>query len=362
MKSIRRVDRVLLIATIFMLSAVFGAMSAEKALVNTYAEGENGVYEEQEEHFVTFFDDGAKLIVKTNARTVSEALEKAGYEVGAGDIVEPGLDTKIDMNNFFINIHRARPALVKMGVMEKYVMTASYDPKTIVESAGVTVYDGDEINVLDNTNFLETGIATIYELKRNGGRNVTVETEIPFNERTEKDYNLAPGQREVKQLGEVGLKSAVYEVFYKDGVEVSRNLISEAVVREPVDKVIAVGANAIQGKPLTAAMGANVYTVTKADGSKVDRKETYYDLPMGVVMQNAARMCGVAASYSVREDGVKIDADGYVLVAANLAKYPRCSTVETSLGPGKVYDTGGFAAVNSEQFDLATDWTNRDGR
>lgn len=28
----------------------------------------------------------------------------------------------------------------------------------------------------------------------------------------------------------------------------------------------------------------------------------------------------------------------------------------------KVYDTGGFAANNPEQFDIATDWSNRNGR
>ena len=33
-----------------------------------------------------------------------------------------------------------------------------------------------------------------------------------------------------------------------------------------------------------------------------------------------------------------------------------------SAGAGKVYDTGGFAASNPEQFDLATDWSNHDGR
>ena len=70
--------------------------------------------------------------------------------------------------------------------------------------------------------------------------------------------------------------------------------------------------------------------------------------------------CG-GGGYSVRADGVKVDKDGYVLVAANLSRYPRCSIVETSLGTGKVYDTGGFAANNPEQFDLATDWSNHDG-
>ncbi len=94
----------------------------------------------------------------------------------------------------------------------------------------------------------------------------------------------------------------------------------------------------------------------------MERKETYYDLPMSGVMALVSGTCGVSNYYTVRADGAKMDADGYVLVAANLSRYPRCSVVETSLGPGKVYDTGGFAASNPEQFDLATDWTNRDGR
>jgi hypothetical protein len=79
---------------------------------------------------------------------------------------------------------------------------------------------------------------------------------------------------------------------------------------------------------------------------------------MSVVMRN----CGQGGYYTVRADGAKIDRDGFVIIAANLSRYPRCSEVDTSLGRGKVYDTGGFAAKNPEQFDLATDWTNHDGR
>lgn len=362
MKLKRGSNKAMFLLVVFLISFIFGTTMAKNTLVNTYAEGEDTIFEDTEEHFVTFYDDGAKLTVKTNARTVKEALDKAGYEISSGDIVEPGLAAKINRDNFFINIYRARPALVKVGLIEKYLMTASTDPRKIMEDAGFTVYDGDEIKLIENPNFLETGVATLYELTRNGGRTVTVETEIPFKEIEEKDYNLAPGQKEVRQLGEVGLKVASYEVLYIDGVEASRTLLSESVTREPVDRIVAVGVSEIQRRPLTASMGANVYTATKGDGTKVTRKETYYDLPMSLVMQNAARLCGVEPTYSVRADGAKVDAEGYVLVAANLSRYPRCSVVETSLGPGKVYDTGGFAASNAEQFDLATDWTNHDGR
>ena len=77
-------------------------------------------------------------------------------------------------------------------------------------------------------------------------------------------------------------------------------------------------------------------------------------------MSGVMGFCG-KSGYTVREDGAKVDDEGYVIVAANLDRYPRCSVVETSLGLGKVYDTGTFAATNPEQFDLATDWTRRDG-
>jgi len=58
---------------------------------------------------------------------------------------------------------------------------------------------------------------------------------------------------------------------------------------------------------------------------------------------------------------MKIDRDGYIIIAANYARYPKCSVVETSAGPGKVYDTGGFVLRHPDGFDLATDWTRADG-
>jgi hypothetical protein len=105
---------------------------------------------------------------------------------------------------------------------------------------------------------------------------------------------------------------------------------------------------------LIASKGAQVFV----DGIGVAHRETYYDLPMNIVIGS----CGAGGTYKIRSDGAKIDQDGYVLVAANLNSYPRCTIVETSLGPGKVYDTGGFAAVHPYGFDLATDWTNYNGQ
>ena len=125
--------------------------------------------------------------------------------------------------------------------------------------------------------------------------------------------------------------------------------IERAVVAAPPQKVI------FQPKSnaLTAAKGAQLYT----DVDGVVHRETYYDLPMNIVIG----ACG-SGDYTIRADGAKVDKDGYILVAANYSIYPRCSVVDTSMGPGKVYDTGGFALRYPHGFDLATDWTNYNGR
>jgi len=101
---------------------------------------------------------------------------------------------------------------------------------------------------------------------RNGGRTLTVEEEIPFAEETVKDANLEKGKSEVRQLGEVGTKKVYYNVQYVDNVEVSRELVGEEIVREPVSRVTAVGAKAsIRPDQETCAGWARAAGVSEAD-------------------------------------------------------------------------------------------------
>lgn len=195
-----------------------------------------------EEHFVTIYDNNSYLTVKTTARTVKDVLEKVNLEVTEADIVEPGLDTLVAGEDYHINIHRARPALVIDGVKRSYVMTASYDPKVIAREAGLTVYDGDKIIVETNQNFLETGIASTYRIERNGGRTLTVEEALPYPTETRYDYNMAKGEKRLEQAGEEGRKVSVYEVRFENNIEVDRRLVSESVKTAPIPEIVVVGA------------------------------------------------------------------------------------------------------------------------
>lgn len=266
MKLSRRIDKILVLVVVMTMGLVFGCFCK---VFNqwAFAEGDTPV-EMSASKYVTFYDNGEKLTVKTEARTVGEALSKADYIINEGDIVDPGLDAEINADNFYINIYRARPVVIRVGAVEKYLMSASYDPLLIAKEAGLTIYDGDEVELVPNMDFLEAGAATVYQIVRNGGRTVTEETEIAFTEETVEDPAMEAGKTEVKQLGEVGLKRVVYNVNYVGGVEVSRELVSEEIVREPVARITSVGtkrelpAIAVSG---TCADWARAAGVSEAD-------------------------------------------------------------------------------------------------
>ena len=195
-------------------------------------------------HFVTIYDDGAYLTVKTAAPTVKDVLERAEIAVNEADLVEPALEATIDSDDYNINIYRARPALVIDGMNRRYVMTASYDPKTIVREAGLTVYDGDKITTKVNQNFLEAGAVSTYSVERNGGRTLTIEEPIAYSTETRYDYTLPKGERQLEQAGADGRRISLYEIKFENNVEVSRELVSEEVTLEPVPEIVVVGAKA----------------------------------------------------------------------------------------------------------------------
>ena len=82
--------------------------------------------------------------------------------------------------------------------------------------------------------------------------------------------------------------------------------------------------------------------------------ETYYNMDMSVIVQ-VAHSNGIGGEYWIREDGCKMLGD-YIICACNRDVHPYGSIVQTSLGAGISLDTGGFAANNPTQIDIATNW------
>lgn len=360
------------------------------------------------ERLLTVHDGSSTRGILTRATTLRQAFKEASVPLDSNDLVEPGLDETLVANNYDVNIYRARPVTIVDGAIRKKIMSAYRTPEQIVAHAGMTLHDEDLTAMSLSAGFVSEGAVIqltitratpftlvlygkktttytqaktvgdmlreknitvsqddtlsvsdadpiqagmIIELWRDGKQTVTEEQEVPFGVEKIRDMDREVGYREVKTPGVPGKRSVTYEIEMKNGQEVSRKEIQSVITKEPVRQVEVVGAKPRDG--LSKAKGVYLFT----DNNGVTHRETYYDLPMSRAMTN----CGSGGLYSVRADGVKIDKDGYVIIAAHLGNYPRCSVVETSLGAGKVYDTGGFASTHPHGFDLATDWSNYDG-
>lgn len=381
---------------VFGLIGVFGVAKPDhRAVANNHT-------------YVTVHYDGTEQTVATDAKTVGELIDRVQIPIGERDLIEPSRETALISNDYNVNIYRARPVTVVDAGNRYPIVTAAQSPRQIAEAAGLTVYPEDTYDTDRVDDFVSEGVglkvtidrsvpvvlslygtatpvrtqaATVADLLkeknitlqegdtllpppnapitpnltvsviRNGTQMITVEEDVAFPTETIRDNDRPLGYRVVQQEGKKGRRTATYEIKLENNVEVARKELNSIVTAPPEKQVEVVGTKS-NGNGLSKSKGVNLYV----DSKGVAHRETYYDLPMGTVI----RTCG--GSYSVRPDGAKVDQEGYILVAANLKRYPRCSIVETSLGPGKVYDTGGFASVHPDGFDLATDWSNGDGR
>lgn len=133
----------------------------------------------------------------------------------------------------------------------------------------------------------------------------------------------------------------------KEKVEADKKA-EEAAKKKEEEKKLEIVETSYSGGKLSKSRG----TIQGPSG-----KETYYNLNMSGVVSIMRRQGFSEAEYpyNVRADGVKC-LGPYVMVAAHLGKRPRGSKVQTSLGTGMVCDTGGFAANNPTQIDIATSW------
>lgn len=150
------------------------------------------------------FSDDTQISVVTTKVTIKDILEENNIVLLADEQVTPSLDSVID----------ASKTIEISKVTEQPVVVAEEESNVTTEQ------------ILGN-------YVTVRETI------VIEQVEIPF-ETVTKDVSQSgtETQDQVIQEGENGLKEIKYKVRYEDDVEVSRTVIEETVLKEPVDKII----------------------------------------------------------------------------------------------------------------------------
>ena len=275
-----------------------GALAAVVAFYALSPFGHPGAHAENG-HIVTIYHDGQQQVIATEAKTVGEALDRAGVTLNTNDAVEPSKDTELIAHNYDVNVYRARPVTVVDGNQRYRILSPYQSAKQIAKSAGLEVYDEDVLTISRIDDFVAEGGAgllltvkrstPIYlvlygnkvdartqaktvgdllkekgiilaekdgvspgldtpitsgmavDVYRDGEQTVSEEQEIAFPTKQIQDADQPLGYKEVQTEGVKGKKIVTYKVELKNGQEVSRTEIQSVTTVDPKEQVEVIG-------------------------------------------------------------------------------------------------------------------------
>jgi rare lipoprotein A len=217
-----------------------------------------------EPRLVTIITADGALAVSTTKTLVADILAEAGISLDPEyDRIDPPLTEELSSD--YLVIDTAVKVRIKVDGGEREVVTWA---KTVAELLREQKIDADG----DLVNFpLETGLSPGLDLEiiRVDRELVKEEEAIAAKTIYKTDATLALGKKKVQTPARDGKKQITYEVIYHDGVEVSRSIIGETVLVQPVAGVI------VKGTRATASRG-ETKAETPGGGNTIEGIASYY--------------------------------------------------------------------------------------
>ncbi|WHH57056.1 ubiquitin-like domain-containing protein [Petroclostridium sp. X23] len=186
--------------------------------------------------------DGQEVTyVKSLKSSVKELLEEKNIKLYEGDEIYPSLEEKLQKNQQIV-IKRAVPVTILVDGNEINIKTVEETVKDVLAQAQVQVNEKDKIN-FSITDQITAGMKI--NVVRVAEKIETITEKIPFNVITRANERMDKGKSRTVQQGKEGVQQKQYQVVLHDGQEVSRDLVSDTTVSEPVDEINEYGTVAV---------------------------------------------------------------------------------------------------------------------
>ena len=288
-------------------------------------------------------------VIATNCTTVEELLNQERIRLTEDDYLGLELDQSI-YDGMTIWLRLAVTTTINADGQTYSVHSQPVTVSRALELAGVS-FDEDDETDLPLLSYIYTD-STI-NVSRLETRREVVDEDIECPVVTREFTYLAPGSSTIVTPGDPGLRQSTYDVTYRDGVEISRELVSSVVLREPTETIQGVGPDVSAVMQVDEAGNTVAQLATAADGS-----EFYYSKAMTVEATAYTWTGNRTATGTWPEQGRTIAVDPDV-IPLNTQVYV------VGYGFAKAEDTGG--AINGHIIDLYMDeqqdcvnWGRRD--
>lgn len=200
-------------------------------------------------------------------QTVAEVLKAHNIRLKEEDKVEPELHTELKDGDI-IKIKRAIPIIVIADGKEHKINTTNNKVEDILEQLKLQVDENDKVKPsLSSTVSKESNSIEIVRVEE---KIEVKETVLDYKKIEKKNSNLLQGKANLVQRGSTGLKTIEEKVILEDGIEISREVVSENI-KKPVDEIKEIGtkvpvkktiANSNKSVPVSRGSQSSVKTIT----------------------------------------------------------------------------------------------------
>lgn len=189
---------------------------------------------------VVILDDEKQTLVKTMKTTVREVLEQNGVTLRDVDYINVSLDSKLQkMKKNEIQIKRAVPVYVQVDNQELTLMTYRETVKETLDAGNVALNEMDRLEGAA----MEDDIQKDMKLKviRVTEQEFAENSSVPFNVVRKENSHMDMGKENILTNGAEGVREKKYKITLENGIEVARQLVSDAITVNPIDKIIEFG-------------------------------------------------------------------------------------------------------------------------
>ena len=259
---------------------------------------------------VTISVDGNQSSIWTTEKLVKNILEEANIEVTEHDVVSAGLETEVGADNK-IDIQKAFQLTLVDGLEERQVWSTSTTVANFLKQQEIYLGEFDRVNkemesvITPNEKIAVVRVEKVTDV---------VEESIAYATEKKNDSSILKGNEKVITGGQNGKVERSYEVVKENGAVVSKTLLGEKVITEPVNKVVAVGT-----KVVTAAVSRS-NSSAPSDGKEFYVTATAYTpycsgcsgvTATGINLKANPGMKLIAVDPSVIPLGTKVWVEGY---------------------------------------------------
>ncbi len=213
-------------------------------------------------HQVKVLEDSKVTKVWTTATTVGELLEEQKIKVTEHDHIIPAKDYEIK-EDLEVAVDKAFQLTMVEGGNKKQVWSTSTTVADFLTQQGVKLNELDRVEPELTEKVEAKDIVNVTRVEK-----VTdvVESPVEYEIVKKEDSSLSKGKEKILVEGKQGRVSTQYEVTKENGKEVKRNVISETIMKEKRNQVVAVGtkSTAVQAMNVNSASGTDIYVSSTA--------------------------------------------------------------------------------------------------